>query len=213
MTDAKSKKQKTSETSGNAKKQAASGEEKSANPLSADWAQTVLNQLVEAQKTWFENAAQQNALLVVTVNKMSEFRQTAPTTALSDWLKQAIEGFIEAQKRWSEIAVQQSEQILQAVHTNTNFSNTDYQSTGKHSNQGIETLAKMRNSWLDFVTQQNAQLVNAMKDTLKIDESSPAAALADFAQQAVNNYVEVQKRWLDLAMQSPFSNSTDKTDK
>jgi hypothetical protein len=28
--------------------------------------------------------------------------------------------------------------------------------------------------------------------------------LADFAQQAVTNYVEVQKRWLDLATQLPF---------
>ncbi len=136
-------------------------------------------------------------------------RQNAPTDALSDWIRQGIEGFIEAQKRWSEIAVQQSKQILQAVQSNTNFANSGDESSGG-ANQGIESLVKMRNSWLDFVTRQNNQLITAMKDTLKIDDSSPVSAMADFAQQAVNNYVEVQKRWLDLAMQMPFSVGTDK---
>ncbi len=47
-------------------------------------------------------------------------------------------------------------------------------------------------------------MIGAMKQTLKIDDASPAAALADFAEEAVNNYVEVQKRWLNLALQLPF---------
>ena len=213
MADAKSTGRKNAGTSGNTKKQTASNKEKSANPLPADYAQKVLDQLVEAQKTWFENAAQQNALLVETVNKMSAMRQTAPTEALSDWVKQGIESFIEAQKRWSEIAVQQSEQILQAVQSNADFSSFNNKSTDKSANQSIESLVKMRAAWLDFVSRQNAQLVNAMKDTLKIDDSSPAAALADFAQQAVNNYVEMQKHWLDLAIQLPFFGATDKQKK
>ncbi|MCY7347674.1 MAG: hypothetical protein LH614_15830 [Pyrinomonadaceae bacterium] len=213
MADAKSTKQKNAGASGNTKKQTAPKKEKSSNPPSADWAQTVLNQLVEAQKTWFENASQQNAMLIETVNKMSAMRQTAPTEALSDWFKQGIEGFIEAQKRWSEIAVQQSEQVLQAIQSNTNFSDINPESSKKSANQGIESLVKMRNSWLDFVTRQNTQLVNAMKDTLKIDDSSPTSALVDFAQQAVNNYIEVQKRWLDLAIQLPFSGAPDEQKK
>ncbi len=210
MADAKSTKQKTAGTTENTEKETTSKKEKAADSLPNDWAQTVLNQLIDAQRTWFENAAQQNALLVETVNKMSEMRQTAPSEALSEWVKQGIKGFIEAQKRWSEIAVQQSEQILQAVQSNTDFSKFNEKSTGGKANQSIESLVKMRNSWLDFVTKQNAQLVNAMKDTLKIDESSPASAMADFAQQAVNNYVEVQKRWLDLAMQFSFSGGKDR---
>lgn len=50
MANAKSTKQKNAGTTGNAKKQTASKKEKSANSLPADYAQTVLNQLVEAQK-------------------------------------------------------------------------------------------------------------------------------------------------------------------
>lgn len=213
MADAKSTEQKTAGTSAKTKKQAAPKKEKPTDSLPSDYAQKVLDQLVEAQKTWFENAAQQNALLVETVNKMSAMRQNAPTDALSDWVRQGIEGFIEAQKRWSEIAVQQSEQILQAVQSNADFSSDDQTSTDATANPGIESLVKMRNAWLDFVTKQNSQLVNAMKDTLKIDDSSPVAAVADFAQQAVNNYVEVQKRWLDLAVQMPFMGAANERKK
>ena len=209
MTEKKSTGRKNAGASKNTEKQSSAKKEKAASPLSADYAQKVLDQLVEAQKMWFENAAQQNALLVETVNKMSVMRQNAPTAALSDWVKQGIEGFIEAQKRWSEIAVQQSGQILQAVQSNADLSGLNHDDAKKETNQGVESLVKMRNAWLDFVNRQNTQLVNAMKDTLKIDDSSPVAAITDFAQQAVNNYVEVQKRWLDLAMQFPFSGVTD----
>lgn len=213
MADAKSTRRKNAGSSGNTKKQAAPKKEKATESPSSDYAQKVLDQLVEAQKTWFENAAQQNALLVETVNRMSQMRQTAPTEALSDWVRQGIEGFIEAQKRWSEIAVQQSQQILQAFQSNQDFTDFDQTAAQKGANQSIESLVKMRNAWLDFVTKQNAQLVSAMKDSLKIEDSSPVAAVADFAQQAVNNYVEVQKRWLDLAIQMPLSVMSDERKK
>jgi|GEM_PF-806558 len=168
--------------------------------LPTDWAQTVLNQLVEAQKTWFEIASQQNALLLETVTQVMELTRSAPTSALSDWARQGIEGFVEAQRRWSEIAVQQSEQILKSVQSGASFS----PSKKGAQTRGMEALVKMRRDWLDFAAQQNAQVISVMKESLNLDDSSPVAAFADFTQQAVNNYIEVQKRWLDLAMQLPF---------
>lgn len=215
MADAKTTKRKNAGTSGNADKQTASNSnaKDAADALPADWARTVLDQLVEAQKAWFENASQQNALLLATVKKMSELRQNAPSAALSDWVKQGIEGFVEAQKSWSEITVRQSEQILKAVQSNHDSSDSDEKSTAQTANRGIKSLVKMRAEWLDFVARQNAQVIDAMKDGLKIDDSSPASAFADFAQQAVNNYIEVQKRWLDLAIQIPFSGAADESKK
>lgn len=211
MANSKSTKQKNAGTAGKAKNETASKKDQATDAQPTDWAQTVLNQLVEAQKTWFENASQQNALLIETVNKLSETRKNAPTEALSDWVKQGIENFIEAQKRWSEIAVQQSEQILETVRSNTAFSDSNQKSNATIANQSVETLVKMRSAWLDFVTSQNDRLVNMMKDTLKIDDSSPVSSLADFAQQAVNNYVEVQKRWLNMAVQFPFPGIKDES--
>ncbi len=168
-----------------------------------EWAQDVLNQITEAQKTWFEIATQQNTLMLETVGKLTEYRQTAPTDALGDWVKQGIEGFVEAQRRWSEIVVSQSEQLLNAVKSGATFSPTDGFSM-KNTGQGAESLVKMRKAWLDFAEQQNTHFVKIMKESLNLDDSSPIAALAEFSQKAVGNYVEVQKRWLDLAMQMPF---------
>ncbi len=179
----------------------------------ADWAQAVLNQLVESQKTWFEITSKQNELLLETVNKVMEYRSNAPTDALSEWAKQGVQGFIEAQKRWAEIAVQQSEQIMQAVQSNTNLAKSHLENAQTDAPQGIASLIQMREKWLDFIAQQNTQVITAMKDTLKLDESSPATGFADFAQQAVNNYVEVQKRWLDLALQLPFSGNANRDKK
>jgi len=186
------------------KKQAANDSKQTANPISTEWAQTVLNQLVEAQKTWFEITTQQNALLLETVSKVTEMRQNAPTAALSDWAKQGIESFIEAQKHWSEISGQQSEQILKAVQSNQNVNSAGRETAQNAAGQNHEALTKMQTAWLDFAAQQNQQIVKVMKETLRVGDDSPAAALADFAQEAVNNYVEVQKRWIDLAMQLPF---------
>ena len=180
--------------------QTTSARPKSAPRPPTEWAQTVLNQLVEAQKTWFEIASQQNALLIETVTKVMDLTRGAPTAALSDWARQGIEGFVEAQRRWSEIAVQQTEQILNAVQSGANFSSPARGS----AQQGVEALVSMRRGWLDFVARQNTQMIDVMKENLNIDDSSPAAALAEFTQKAVNNYIEVQKRWLDLAMQLPF---------
>lgn len=202
---------KNTATSSENKKQTADNadnKDESATAQPAEWAQTILNQLIQSQKTWFEITSQQNSLLLETVSKVTEMRRDAPTTALSDWAKQGIEGFIEAQKRWSEIAGQQSEQILKVVQSNQNITSANQNSTQINAKaaaqQGHDALAKMQTAWLDFTAQQNAQMVGAMKETFKIDDASPAAALADFAQEAVNNYVDVQKRWLNLAMQLPF---------
>lgn len=205
MSDAKSAKAQKADASQEKKRGATAGKRKPASSTPpTEWAQTVLNQLVEAQKTWFEIASQQNALLLETVTQVMDLTRSAPTTALSDWARQGIEGFVEAQRRWSEIAVQQSEQILKSVQAGANFSNPQQGA----ANQGLEALVRMRRDWLDFAAQQNTQVINVMKESLNLDDSSPVVALADFTQQAVNNYIEVQKRWLDLAMQLPFLGGT-----
>jgi hypothetical protein len=56
-------------------------------------------------------------------------------------------------------------------------------------------------------------MMKIMKDGLKLDDASPAAALADFAQAAMNSYVEIQKRWLDVALQMPLFGSSEKDKK
>lgn len=208
MADSKTKD--TKQASGN-RRSTEANKPKSDGAQPTEWAQTVLTQLTEAQKTWFDITTEQNSLLLETVSRVTEMRRSAPTAALSDWAKQGIEGFIEAQKRWSEIAGQQSEQILNAVRSNQNVAGKTQNQTAQNAQnaqnaaqEAHNQLAAMQTAWLDFAAKQNAQMIGAMKQTLNLDENAPAGALANLAEEAVNNYVEVQKRWLNLALQLPF---------
>jgi hypothetical protein len=45
---------------------------------------------------------------------------------------------------------------------------------------------------------------------LNLDSAHPGAALADFAQATMASYVEIQKRWLDMAVQMPLFGAFNK---
>ena len=80
----------------------------------------------------------------------------------------------------------------------------------KTASEGLETMVQMRKAWLDFANSQNTRTLDALKQGLNLDKNSPVNALADFAQNAMNSYVEIQKRWLDMATQLPLLNTQDK---
>ncbi|MBK6795556.1 MAG: hypothetical protein IPG76_01810 [Acidobacteria bacterium] len=80
----------------------------------AEFAKTVVNHLVDAQKKWIELTSQQNAMMVKAIEDGMGFYRSAPNPILGDWARQAVEGFVEAQKRWSEIATQQSRQMYES---------------------------------------------------------------------------------------------------
>jgi hypothetical protein len=182
-----------------------------AGAMPTDWAKMIVNQLIEAQRMWLEMTTQQTALVFKTVSEVMGMSQNAPSEALGNWAKQGVESFITAQKHWSEIAMQQSAQLMQTVQSGASFGGAgDALGTAQGAaGKGLEMLVNMRTAWLDFAAQQNAQMVQALKQNLKLDDSSPVSALADFAQQTMSSYVEIQKRWLDMATQMPiFGNPT-----
>lgn len=186
-----------------------------AGAMPNDWAKMIVNQLIEAQRMWLEMTTQQTALVFKTVSEVMGMSQNAPTEALGNWAKQGIESFITAQKHWSEIAMQQSAELMQTVQSGASFGGAgDALGTAQGAaGKGLEMLVKMRAAWLDFAARQNEQMVQALKQNLKLDDSSPVSALADFAQQTMTSYVEIQKRWLDLATQMPLFGGAPKDKK
>jgi hypothetical protein len=167
----------------------------------ADWVKQMIENLTDAQKRWIDLASEQNALVLKAISEGVNFYKTAPTPALADWAKAGIEGIIEAQKRWADIAAKQSQMFDFSAITQTMQDFTSF---------GVDAFVKARTQWLDFVSEQNELALKTLKDNLGLDENSSATMLADFAQQAVTNYTEVQKRWLDLATQLPFLQSEGK---
>jgi hypothetical protein len=181
-----------------------------------DFAKMVVNQLIEAQRMWLEMTTQQTAIIFNTVSEVMGMSQNAPTEALAKWTKTGVESFIAAQKQWSEIALKQSAQLMQTVQSGASFGGGDMDALGAAqgaAGKGLEILVNMREAWLDFAAQQNAQMVKSLKQNLKLDDSSPVAAIADFAQATMTSYVEIQKRWLDMATQMPFFGGATKDKK
>lgn len=178
----------------------------SAAQIPNDFARMVVGQLVEAQRMWLELTTQQTALVVKTVTDVMGLSNNAPTEQMAEYAKKGVEGFIAAQKQWSEIALQQGEKLMQTVQSGANFGGgleavgTAQEAVGK----GLETLVNLRTAWLDFAENQNKQMVAMLKQNLNLDKSSPVSAVADFAQQTMSSYVEIQKRWLDMATQMPI---------
>lgn len=187
----------------------------SAAQMPNDFAKMVVNQLIEAQRMWLEMTTQQTAIIFKTVSEVMGMSQNAPTEALAKWTKQGVESFIEAQKHWSEIALKQSAQLMETVQSGVSFGGgMDALGTAQGAaGKGVEILVNMRTAWLDFAAQQNEQMVKSLKQNLKLDDSSPVAAIADFAQQTMTSYVEIQKRWLDMATQMPFLGGSTKDKK
>ena len=77
---------------------------KATENTAAEWAQQVVEHLVEGKKKWIDLTAQQNALVLKAIEEGMEFYRTAPTPGLGEWARQGVEGIVEAQKRWAEIA-------------------------------------------------------------------------------------------------------------
>ena len=180
-----------------------------------DFAKMIVNQLIEAQRMWLEMTTQQTALIFKTVSDVMGMSENAPTEELAKMAKNGVTSFIEAQKYWAETAMQQSAQLMQTVQSNVSFGGgLDALGTAQTTaGKGVDILVNMRTAWLDFAEQQNKQIVKALKSNLNLDDSSPVSAIADFAQQTMSSYVEIQKRWLDMATQIPIFGSSSKEKK
>jgi hypothetical protein len=173
-----------------------------------DWARQLVEGLVEAERRWLELAAAQNELVITTIQRGMEAFRSAPTAGLGEWARQGLENFLEAQRKWTGNFDQQRAQ----------FFNSQFQPGGEMPpgiampagqmaelmTQPLELLADTRRRWLDYAAGQNAQVVEGVKRAVGIREGIPAATYIDWTQDAVNSYVEFNKRWLDLLTQFSF---------
>src|SRR2546425_1025599 len=72
----------------------------------ADWAQQVVEHLVDAQKKWIDLTAQQNALVIRALKAGLNLDDNSPAAALADFAQQAVTNYVEVQKRWLDLATQ-----------------------------------------------------------------------------------------------------------
>lgn len=176
------------------------------NPV--DWAREVFRHFGNARAELTALARQQNDLLLKAIDEGIELVKTTPTPDLDEWARQSLETLGAARRNIVQLAQIPPDQLIgtakevaasqvsQAVETATDYAGA-----------GAAALIKARTGWLDFVGRKNEELAETVREELKSDENSAAAALAEFSRQVVGNYVEIQKRWLELAEELPFIKS------
>jgi len=175
----------------------------------SEWTKQVVENLVEAEKKWIELASDQNALTLKAIQKGQEFYKNAPNPEVGQWAKQGIESFLEIQKKWTDTITQQREQFLEQVKQSFPFDlNTDPATAAKaltdYGKQQAEMLIDTQKRWLDQATQQNTQILEGVRKAFGLPESPLTKTINDWANQTVNNYVEMQKRYLNYSPKFPF---------
>lgn len=169
----------------------------------SEWTKQVVENLVEAEKKWFALASEQNDLTLKALQKSEEFYKNAPTPDVSLWAKQGVESFLEMQKKWTETVTQQRDQFLEQVKKGYPFDvNTDPAAPTKaktdYGKKQVERLIDTQKDWLDQATQQNTQILEGVRKAFGLPESPLINTINDWANQTVNNYVEMQKRYLNF---------------
>ena len=131
-------------------------------PSYTDWAKQVVENLVEAEKKWIELASEQNALTMKAIRQGVEFYRAAPNPGMADWARQGVESLLEAQKKWVESATQQRNQFFQTQQAQQEDTEANVTATNKtvtdYAQQQVESLVEARKRWLDYASQQNAQV-------------------------------------------------------
>lgn len=170
-----------------------------------EWAKQVTVHLGRAREQFAALAAQQNELLIKAIDEGIDLVRTAPTPDLRQIANEGLEALSEAKEVVAGLAQLPPEQLLETARTVATTQATQAVETATDlAGAGAATLIEKSEQWLEILDQKNAQFVEAVKEDLHLDEKSAAAALADFSRQVVSNYVDVQRKWMELARQIPF---------
>ena len=163
----------------------------------AKWARQTMQRLLEDEKKWIELAAEQNELTLKAIRQGVEFYRTIPPLPLGGLARQEIQRIMgyrkpEQEPVSMEVPEVESEEIPPAFKTQSGV-----------MRQQFETLVEFRRRWLDFMVQQNTQFLDGVQEALGLKEYRSATNLNNWAQKMMENYVEMQKRLLGLANQTP----------
>jgi hypothetical protein len=171
----------------------------------AEWAKQVFAHLSGARADLTDLAREQNRLLIKAIDEGIELLKSTPSPDLRDWAQQGLEALNEARQNIAQLSEVPREELIETARdVAATQVNQVVETATEYAGAGAAALLKARSQWLDFVSRKNDDLTAAVKEDLKLDDNSAAAALADFSREVVSNYVEIQRRWLELAGQLPF---------
>lgn len=156
------------------------------------WAKQMMARFMEDEKKWIELASEQNSLLIKALRQSFEIYRNPllPPLPMTN-LFRGWQNFLQAQKLpYPEATIPPAEAPAEKPEVPT-------------ARQPFEVFVEFRNSWLNYLSRQNSQFLNTLQQGLGLKEYGSATNLNRWAQQMMDNYVEMQKHWLDMARQFP----------
>jgi hypothetical protein len=164
----------------------------------SEWVSKVVEYLVESQKRLVELAAEQNALIFKSIQEIDKFYRTAPNVDLANWSMGGLENLLENQRKWAESISMQSFPFMQGKKPEGEGKDVFESWTNQ-----VQGFMDSRKRWLDFLSEENTRFMNGMFEGLSMSATPQTSNITEWAKQAIDTYVESQRRWLDMFMRLP----------
>lgn len=164
--------------------------------LLTGWMQQGIESFSATQRIFGEVITRQNAVATKTLREGIPDREHSPLAVLTDLAIEGTSSFIEAQKILLHLAQQENEIMMNGVKERIAGS-TQGSAITDLVRRSFDTLLRMQQDFLKTTGKQTLQWLEA----IKAGKGSPGTHLVDLAQEGMDNFVQAQKKFLDVIAQ------------
>jgi len=159
----------------------------------AQWARQGMESFVATQKILLDLAAQQNSLTLGFVRERVNLSPLRPLTGAVEIAGQSLANFVAAQKILLDLAAEENTLLQSGVKEGLGLSGTPAAMTDA-IRDGVNALVAMHKKFLDMVDKESKAVVEAIKEGKRFEGKN----LVEITREGVENFVETQKKFLDL---------------
>jgi hypothetical protein len=167
--------------------------ESSVVPLLSGWAQQGAQTLFATQRILIDLAMRQNASVMNSLRQQLSDPHHSPTAILGEIAGEGITNFLEGQKVLFDLGKQQNEILMSGVKERV----ANYPAAHAIADllrRSVQTFIHMQEEYLKIASKQTHTWVEAAK----AGKPYQPEQLVELAREAMENFVEAQKRFLDI---------------
>jgi len=164
--------------------------------LMTGWMKQGIEGFAATQRIFGEVAMRQNAAANKTLRDESSDREHSPLALLTDLAVEGTSSFIEAQKILLHLALEENQRMMNGIKERVADSPQAVAMTDL-IRRSLDTLLRMQQDFLRTTSKQTLQWLEAVKH----GNGLPTTQLVDLAQEQMQNFVEAQKKFLDVIAQ------------
>jgi hypothetical protein len=164
--------------------------------LMTGWMKQGIESFAATQRIFGEVAMRQNAAATRTLRAGITDAEHSPLALLTDLAVEGTSSFIEAQKILLHLALEENQIMMNGVKERVAGSPRGV-AMADLIRRSLDTLLRMQQDFLKTTSKQTLQWLEAVKS----GKSLSTTYLVDLAQEQMQNFVEAQKKFLDVIAQ------------